>query len=52
VGSPDATPCGKRSRRSVESRGNEFDQTFFVVMANPTRKDVCRNLRRVNSIIF
>src|SRR4029078_1335280 len=31
VGSPDATPCGKRSRRSMASVGSLFAQPFFVV---------------------
>jgi len=50
VGSPDATPCGKRSRRSTASVGILFAQPFFVVMAKPMMKELCKNLRRPKSI--
>src|SRR5258706_4542333 len=50
VGSPDATPCGKRSRRSITDVGSLFTQPFFVVMAKPMKKDACKNLRRVKLI--
>src|SRR6185436_13324410 len=39
VGSPDATPCGKRSRRSMASVGSLFAQPFFVAMAKPMKKE-------------
>src|SRR6185503_1982145 len=42
VGSPDATPCGKRSRRSMANTGSLFAQPFFVAMAKPMRKDDCK----------
>src|SRR6185295_2025230 len=45
VGSPDATPCGKRSRRSIAGVGSLFAQPFVVAMAKPARKEVCKNLR-------
>src|SRR5882762_11284400 len=35
VGSPDATPCGKRSRRSIASEASLFAQPFFVAIAKP-----------------
>ena len=46
VGSPDATPCGKRSRRSMANVGTLFAHPFFVAMAKPVMREVCRNLRR------
>src|ERR1044072_3988551 len=51
VGSPDATPCGKRSRRSMAFVGILFAQPFFVVMAKPINKD-CKNFRRLKVIRF
>src|SRR6186713_1962709 len=38
VGSPDATPCGKRSRRSMTDMGRLFAQPFFVAIAKPIKK--------------
>src|SRR5882757_7295980 len=49
VGSPDATPCGKRSLRSIALVGNLFAQPFFVVRTTPMDRD-CKNLRRVKFI--
>src|SRR6185503_11234713 len=46
-GSPDATPCGKRSRRSTASVGSLFAQPFFVATAKPRRREDCKNSRRV-----
>src|SRR5436190_13271322 len=51
VGSPDATPCGKRSRRSIAGVGSLFPQLLFVIMAKPMNKD-CKKLRRVKYMRF
>src|SRR5262245_37024478 len=42
VGSPDATPCGKRSRRSVAGVGSLFAHPFVVAIAKPAKKEVCK----------
>jgi len=52
VGSPDATPCGKRSRRSLASKGILLAHPFVVAMAKPMNADCCKNLRRVESMRF
>src|SRR3982751_3789892 len=51
VGSPDATPCGKRSLRSIALAGTLFAQPFFVIRTAPMDRD-CKNLRRVKFIRF